>query len=152
MNRLRPMLAVLLIACAADAGAQAVYRWIDANGRVQYTSEKPPGVPATVVQPRINSYGGTPAASGARAGGAAAAQPEVVMYATDWCPYCRQAREHFGRQRIVYREVDIEKSPAGRAEYDRLGGRGVPLILVGSQRMQGFRAESFDRLLKSAGR
>ena len=62
MNRLRPMLAALLIACAADAGAQAVYRWIDANGRVQYTSEKPPGVPSSVVQPRINSYGGTPAA------------------------------------------------------------------------------------------
>ena len=39
-----------------------------------------------------------------------------------------------------------------RAEYDRLGGRRVPLILVGSQRMQGFRAESFDRLLRSAGR
>jgi glutaredoxin len=113
----------LLTAFAADSSAQ-VYRWVDANG--------------------------APADASARA--AAASQPEVIMYATDWCPYCRQAREHFARQGIAYREVDIEKSAAGRAEYDRLGGRGVPLILVGSRRMQGFRVESFDRLLRSAGR
>lgn len=140
----------LLTAFAADSSAQ-VYRWVDANGRVHYTEKPPPGVASSVVQPRINSYGGSaPAADSARV--AAASQPEVIMYATDWCPYCRQAREHFARQGIAYREVDIEKSAAGRAEYDRLGGRGVPLILVGSQRLQGFRAESFDRLLRSAGR
>lgn len=142
----------LLTAVAAGSFAQ-VYRWVDANGRVHYTEKPPPGVAGKVVQPRINSYGGAPASSGARAASAAAAsQPEVVMYATDWCPYCRQARQHFARQGIAYREIDIEKSAAGRAEYDRLGGRGVPLVLVGSQRMQGFRAESFDRLLRSAGR
>lgn len=112
----------LLTVVAAGSFAQA-YRWVDANGRVHYAASAAP-----------------------------ASQPEVVMYATDWCPYCRQARQHFARQGIAYREVDIEKSAAGRAEYDRLGGRGVPLILVGSQRMQGFRAESFDRLLRSAGR
>ena len=142
----------LLTVVAAGSFAQ-VYRWDDANGRVHYTEKPPPGVAAKVVQPRINSYGAAPASSGAHAASAAAAsQREVVMYATDWCPYCRQARHHFARQGIAYREIDIEKSAAGRAEYDRLGGRGVPLILVGSQRMQGFRAESFDRLLRSAGR
>ncbi len=94
----------------------------------------------------------TVVAAGSFAQSAPASQPEVVMYVTDWCPYCRQARQHFARQGIAYREIDIEKSAAGRAEYDRLAGRGVPLILVGSRRMQGFRAESVDRLLRSAGR
>jgi glutaredoxin len=141
-NVLIAVVGALLTAFAADSAAQ-VYRWVDASGRVHYTEKPPPGVASSVVQPRINSYG-------ARA--AAAAQPEVIMYATDWCPYCRQAREHFARQGIAYREVDIEKSAAGRAEYDRLGGRGVPLILVGRERLQGFRAESFDRLLRFAGR
>jgi glutaredoxin len=73
------------------------------------------------------------------------------MYATDWCPYCRKAREFFARRGITYAELDIEKSPAARAEYDRLGGRGVPLILVGTQRMNGFSQERLARMLKAAG-
>jgi glutaredoxin len=133
----------LLVLASCQAGAQQIHRWIDADGRIRYTSEKPPGVQSTVVQPRISAAPDRPTAAPAR--------PEVVMYATDWCPYCKQARQYFARQGIAYREVDIEKSPAGRAEYNRLGGRGVPLIMVGAQRMQGYREESLARLLKSAG-
>ena len=63
---------------------------------------------------------------------------EVKMYATSWCPYCAKARTYFSRRGIAYVEVDIEKSREGRAEYDRLGARGIPVILVGPQRMNGF--------------
>ena len=40
---------------------------------------------------------------------------------------------------------------APRAEYDRLGARGVPVILVGTQRMNGFGEERLARMLKAAG-
>jgi glutaredoxin len=79
------------------------------------------------------------------------AQP-VVMYATSWCPYCAKARAYFAKNGIAYVEHDIEKSAAGNAEYRRLGGRGVPLILVGTEKMSGFSERGLDALLARAGR
>lgn len=57
------------------------------------------------------------------------------MYTTSWCPYCRQAREYFRDNGIPFVEYDIEKDAAARRRYDALGGRGVPVILVGDCRM-----------------
>jgi glutaredoxin len=73
------------------------------------------------------------------------------MYATDWCGYCRQARQFFARNGIAYTELDIEKSQAAMAEYKGLGGRGVPVILVGSQRMNGYGEERLVQMLKAGG-
>lgn len=153
MKSLRMALVMVLGVLSASAASQTIYRWVDADGRVRYTSEKPPeGAKGGVLQPRINSYSGTPVVSGkAPAAAPAGARPEVKMYATDWCGYCRQARQYFARNGIRYTEVDIEKSPAGRSEYERLGARGVPVILVGAQRMNGFSEQSMSALLKSAG-
>lgn len=77
---------------------------------------------------------------------------KVVMYATDWCPYCAKARAYFRSNGIDYVEHDIEKSPSAHAEYKRLGGRGVPLILIGEQRMNGFSETRFDSLYASSRR
>ncbi|MEX2199616.1 MAG: glutaredoxin domain-containing protein [Burkholderiales bacterium] len=76
----------------------------------------------------------------------------VVMYATSWCPYCAKARAYFGRKGIAYTEYDVEKSPTANAEFKRLGGRGVPLILVGREKMSGFSEAGFDALLARASR
>ena len=81
----------------------------------------------------------------------AAQKAEVKMYATSWCPYCAKARAYFARRGIAYVEVDIEKSREGRAEYDRLGARGIPVILVGQQRMNGFSEARLSQILTDAG-
>jgi len=81
----------------------------------------------------------------------AQSRPEVKMYATSWCPYCAKARAYFARRGIAYVEVDIEKSREGRAEYDRLGARGIPVIFVGGQRMNGFSEARLSQLLSEAG-
>ena len=81
----------------------------------------------------------------------AAGKPAVKMYATDWCPYCKQAREYFARNGIPYTELDIEKSETARAEYRSIGGRGIPVILVGSERMNGFSEQRMAQMLKAAG-
>ena len=145
----------LLIGCvallvAANAAGQ-VYRWTDEKGRVVYGNEPPPSAKAKVVQERINSYSGTPEVQRAPAVRAAPALP-VVMYATDWCGYCAKARAHFARNRIPYLEYDVEKNPAAHAEFKRLGGRGVPLIVHGANVMRGFSEQSFEALLARNGR
>ena len=39
---------------------------------------------------------------------------------------------------IVFTEYDIEKSTKGRRDFESMKGRGVPIILVGDMRMNGF--------------
>ena len=147
---MKTTIALCAFLVSIPASAQQIYRVVGADGRVQYTDKPPAGAAASPVRSRINSYGGTPTVSGTAAP-AAAARPEVTMFATSWCPYCRKAQAYFARHGIRYTHVDIEKSQGGRAEYDRLGGRGVPVILVGGQRMNGFSEERLSEMLKSAG-
>jgi glutaredoxin len=68
------------------------------------------------------------------------------MYSTSWCGYCKKARKPFERNNIPYQEHDIEKSKKAAQEYKRLNGRGVPVILVGKRRMNGFSARTFDKI------
>ena len=74
------------------------------------------------------------------------------MYATAWCPYCAKARAYFKRTGTAYTEHDIEKSADAHAQFKRLGGRGVPLILVGDEKMAGFSELAFESLLVRASR
>jgi len=82
----------------------------------------------------------------------AAASVPVVMYATDWCPYCAKARAYFRSNGIPFVEHDIEKSTAAHAEFKRLHGRVVPLILVGRERVDGFSELAFEFALDKASR
>jgi glutaredoxin len=92
----------------------------------------------------------------AAAVGAPSAQAEatlqVVMYTTSWCPYCAQARAYFAQSGIAYVEHDVEESASARAEFKRLGGRAVPFIVVGREKMNGFSEVGFEFLLERATR
>lgn len=94
---------------------------------------------------------GALAQTGTESRPAATLLPEVTMYATDWCPFCEKARRYFKKNGIDYVEHDIEKSVTAMAEYRRLGGRGIPLILVGDKRVMGFSEANMDQVLKAAG-
>jgi glutaredoxin len=72
---------------------------------------------------------------------------KVVIYTTSHCPYCIQAKRYFTEKKISFREVDIERSTSGKAEFKKLGGDGVPLIMVGDTKLQGFSAGKLDKLL-----
>jgi glutaredoxin len=79
-------------------------------------------------------------------GPAVQATPDVILYSASWCGYCRKAREYFKKKGIPFVEIDVEMSTKGREDFARLHGRGVPLILVGDQRLNGFSRYRFDRL------
>lgn len=73
----------------------------------------------------------------------AANYPDVIMYGTDWCPYCKKARTYFKSNGINFIEYDIEKNDFAKRMYDLLGGKGVPLILVHGKKLSGFDAQGF---------
>jgi glutaredoxin 3 len=70
--------------------------------------------------------------------GAAGAAPRVVMYATDWCPYCNRARQLLARKNVPFEEIDIEMSPEARAQMQARSGRtSVPQIFIGDTHVGG---------------
>ena len=78
---------------------------------------------------------------------AATSQPEVRLYATDWCGYCKMTREFFAANGIRYTEYDIEKSSEALKEHHKLGGNGVPLIVVGDEVINGWNEGALRQLL-----
>lgn len=153
----RCLLVALLVACA-PAGAKEVYRWTDANGKVHYGEQPPAGAKGTsAVADRLSSPSGS-VASGKPQKPAAGDPPKAagsitpVMYATEWCGYCAQARKYFAKKGIRYVEHDVEKSASANAEFRRLGGKGVPLILVGEQKMNGFSEPAMEAMLAKAAK
>jgi glutaredoxin len=76
-----------------------------------------------------------------------AEQPEVIMYATDWCPHCKRARTFFERHGIAYVEYDVERNGNAWRENKKLGGGGVPTIVVGDDVVRGFSEPRLTQLL-----
>lgn len=128
-----------------DAGK--VYKWTDADGRIHFTdqpvnSENAEEIkirsfssPAEVMSDEENSFG----------------PREVKMFTTKWCGVCQTAKSYLAARGITYSEYDVEQSEIGRQEFRRLQGKGVPIILVGKQRMDGFSAAKMERMLKNVG-
>lgn len=77
----------------------------------------------------------------------AAGGKRVVMYSTARCPACTRAKAYFAKKGVPYEERDLDRSPEARDAFQKLGGRGVPLIMVGNERMDGFSSDRLDQLL-----
>jgi glutaredoxin len=131
---------LLLLAGPASAG---VYKWTDAQGRVQYSDSPSPAAKTT--QLRLQTYTGPVEVS--RAIGA---DSGVTIYTTEWCGVCKRAKAFLRQNGVPFREWDVEKTEYGAIKYKQLGGSGVPVITVGSEKMMGFDANRFMALWKNA--
>lgn len=63
---------------------------------------------------------------------------KVILYATSWCGYCKKARELLSENNIEYFEYDVEKSAEGKEQFKRLGGKGVPVLLINGEVLKGY--------------
>jgi glutaredoxin 3 len=85
--------------------------------------------------------------------------PDITIYVTDWCPYCRRAKNLLTGKSATFREINVDDEPKFREEMiARSGRRTVPQIFVGERHVGGcddlFALEEsgeLDRLLQGAG-
>ncbi len=139
------------------AHAAGYYTWTDDNGVTHFT-DRPPAqaqqgvtqgqvdVPEMLDAPgyRLPSWGEVRD----RPTGAPAKGKKVVIYTTQRCGYCRKAKAYMSANNIRFTEYDVETSSKGRSDYQRMRGTGVPIIMVGEQRLNGFNQ---DRLARALG-
>lgn len=160
------MIAALLISIVANAATAAVYTWRDGNGVPQF-SDRPPTVQnedrtpkvKTIEVPAISTvdtrqlpeslYTPSEKARKEAARKRAQATKSVVMYSAAWCGVCRRAKRYFEAKGIDFAEKDIDQSEANMDEFHKLGGRGVPLIIVDRTKLSGFSPASFEQIYEN---
>jgi glutaredoxin len=131
-----------------------IYKWTDKNGKIHYSDspinqENAEKVDEQALAKNISSYTNVtvqivPIDFGMNQNARRDAS-RLVMYTTTRCGYCAKARRYFAKNSISYSEKNIELEEAYRKEFDQLGGKGVPVILVGNKKMTGFSQQKFEQ-------
>ena len=139
------LLLITLLFSGACCGAD-IHQWRDRDGGRHFGDRPPAGAQSSTVMVEPNVYAGTGADGRATTSRQA---HTVVLYSTAWCGYCRKARNYFRTNNIEFAEYDVEKTLKGKRDYKRLGARGVPIILVGKKRLNGFSRAAFENLYRA---
>ena len=65
-------------------------------------------------------------------------KPEVLIYTTSWCPFCRRAKALLKEKGVRWKELDIEADPAHRQAMAEASGRSsVPQIFINETHVGG---------------
>jgi glutaredoxin 3 len=65
---------------------------------------------------------------------------QVVLYTTEPCGFCRQAKDLLETRGVGYREVNLVRDPPGRERLAALTGQMTfPQVVVGKRSVGGFR-------------
>lgn len=63
----------------------------------------------------------------------------VVIYTTNWCPYCHGAKTFLRAKAIEFQEIDVTDDPEKRREMEQLSRRRtVPQIFIGGKSVGGY--------------
>ena len=63
----------------------------------------------------------------------------VIVYTTDYCPYCQMAKQLLSRKRAQFEEINVEDRPEIRRWLVSASGqRTVPQVFINGQSVGGF--------------
>lgn len=78
--------------------------------------------------------------------------PEVRLYSTPTCPYCRMAKDFLEKEGVPFTVVDVsEDEAAAREMVDKSGQMGVPVMEVENTIIVGFDRGAYRKALSDAG-
>ncbi len=144
---------VSLLILSSSLNAE-IYKWKDGDGKVHFGDSKPDTFKVEELKLEINTYTSVSYedinfnSTGAGPANADPGSNKVSLYSTAWCGYCKKAKAYFKKNNIAYTEYDIEKDMAAKKRYKKMGAKGVPVIIVGNKRMNGFSARGFERIYR----
>ncbi len=74
----------------------------------------------------------------------------ITLYTSANCSHCRQLKQWLKARGQAFAEFDVQKSRRAAKAFAQLGGRGVPLVVVGDEVIHGFDQTRLRRLLKTS--
>ena len=76
---------------------------------------------------------------------------KVVIYTTLNCPHCRNVKDWFKQHNIPFLDLNVAHPGKIQRQFFQLGGRQVPLIMIGEQRLVGYNPQQLRKALSLAG-
>ena len=77
---------------------------------------------------------------------------EIILYSTAFCGWCEDAKEYLTAQGLPFKEVNVARDPAARAEVFRISGQEyVPTIVVDGKVLANFDVEQLKSFLANLG-
>ena len=153
-RRFLPSALAIALACAslAPQAQTTVYRWIDKDGKVQFTDTPPPKDARDATEKRMGG-GYVEDSQLPYATQMAAKRHPVTLYTSSDCgDLCRQGRELLSRRGIPFAEKNAQANPADAEALQKIaGGLQVPVLLIGEASVKGFDEESWQGALDRAG-
>ncbi len=65
--------------------------------------------------------------------------PKIVIYTTDYCPFCTRAKALLRSKNVEFEEIDVTRDERLREEVQSLSGRRtVPQIFIDGKSVGGF--------------
>ncbi len=143
-------MAIWLAAASLSAGAAQLYQWKDAQGRTVYSDQPPP---PSIKNAQQKAFKGNVIEIGESYDAKTAREKyPVTLYASACGIPCDQARQLLTQRGVPFSGKDPQASPEAQAELKKLTGRlSVPVLVVGSERIDGFEAGQWQAALDRAG-
>jgi len=143
-------MAAWLAAASMPLAAAQLYQWKDAQGRTQYSDQPPP---PNVKNAQQKSFKGSFIEVGeSYAVKTAREKYPVVLYASACGAPCDDARRLLNERGVPYSSKDPQASPEAQAELKKLTGQlRVPVLMVGSDKIDGFETGQWQAALDRAG-
>lgn len=138
------------LAASTSLSAAQVYQWKDEQGRTVYSDHPPPPSTRNVQQKAMK--GNVIEGGESYAGRMAREKSPVTLYASDCGMPCDDARKLLGERGVPFTSKDPQANPDAQAELKKLTGKlNVPVLLIGSDRLDGFESGQWQAALDRAG-
>lgn len=79
-------------------------------------------------------------------GEARGAEPQVIVYGTAGCDFCKTARAYLNARGISYVYKDVERDPEALREFRGHNAYSLPLVVIRDQRVHGYVPGEISRL------
>jgi len=144
------LMAAWLAAASMPLAAAQLYQWKDAQGRTVYSDQAPP--PSVRNAQQRSFKGSFIEGSESYAARIAREKNPVTLYANACGAPCDDARRLLVERGIPFSSKDPQANPEAQAELKKLTGQlRVPVLVVGSDKIDGFETGQWQAMLDKAG-
>ena len=164
--------AILFLTLTIGISSAEIYKWVDENGVTHFSDAPTREIPESTEVETDDTQNSTGASADRRPAPEKSTQgtldhgffdllndpeqkevaptaPSVEIYETDWCGYCKKAKNFFRARGIKFTTYDIDKDPqAARRMMTMTNVRAVPFVVINGKPIQGYSEQAYTLALQ----